>query len=386
MAVLEVRRLEGQAIPASSVYQVEILRDWPMAASRWRGGFAGTGFQSRQWFDAWYAAFDSVSPLIALITDTVTRSDVALVPLIHSVRGGLRQIEFADLGLTDYNAPLLGPGAPRSEADMRAMCDSLVSALRQLPDGADLLRLQKMPTELASRPNPFIALGRKGSSSLNGNLIRVGDDFEAYRGTIKKMQLPRSLRAFQRFPGARFAITGRVDEALRLLEITDAQQQARMAALGVPFSLNQGACARFYRLLVSHGIDNGYAMMSSLTCDEGVVATVLGIRRDANFIFLRISNAGQQWSHCSPSRLIVERTMAALHEDGVRDFDLSIGNYAFKRRFGAMPFPLTDVSVALGWRGIPFRMRDQLAREARRHPWLADRIARARGQIPHDRD
>ena len=42
--------------------------------------------------------------------------------------------------------------------------------------------------------------------------------------------------------------------------------------------------------------------------------------------------------------------MAALHKDGVRQFDLSVGNYAFKRRFGAVQFPLTDASVALGWR------------------------------------
>ena len=51
---------------------------------------------------------------------------------------------------------------------------------------------------------------------------------------------------------------------------------------------------------------------------------------------VRISNAGEKWSNCSPGRLIIERTMAALHqENGVREFDFSVGNYAYKRRFGA---------------------------------------------------
>jgi CelD/BcsL family acetyltransferase involved in cellulose biosynthesis len=159
-----------------------------------------------------------------------------------------------------------------------------------------------------------------------------------------------------------------------------------MRAIGVEFSLNRGAPARFYRDLVARGLKSGYAVVSVLQCNEAVVATVLGIRRGPNFVFLRISNAGRRWSHCSPSRLIVERTMTALHEDGVREFDLSVGNYAFKRRFGATALPLTDTSVALGWRGMPYRLRDLTAQRLRRYPWLAARISRALGRLSHDEE
>ena len=36
-----------------------------------------------------------------------------------------------------------------------------------------------------------------------------------------------------------------------------------------------------------------------------------------------------------PGLLVTERTMAALHAEGVRRFDLSIGNQDYQRRFGA---------------------------------------------------
>jgi CelD/BcsL family acetyltransferase involved in cellulose biosynthesis len=62
---------------------------------------------------------------------------------------------------------------------------------------------------------------------------------------------------------------------------------------------------------------------------------------------IRISNAGDKWSNCSPGRLIIERTMAALHKDGVRELDFSVGNYAYKRRFGVMRLPLVDISAGL---------------------------------------
>ena len=76
--------------------------------------------------------------------------------------------------------------------------------------------------------------------------------------------------------------------------------------------------------------------------------------------------------------------MTALHQDGVRKFDLSVGNYAFKRRFGAVPLPLTDVSMALGWRGIPYVLRDRTAQRLRRYPWLAAKVGRALGKLSRD--
>ena len=95
------------------------------------------------------------------------------------------------------------------------------------------------------------------------------------------------------------------------------------------------------------GVGNGYAVVSALTVGDEVVATLLGIRSGARYVMMRISNAGEKWSNCSPGRLIIERTMAALHKDGVRQFDFSIGNYAYKRRFGVTRLPLVDVSAAL---------------------------------------
>ena len=97
---------------------------------------------------------------------------------------------------------------------------------------------------------------------------------------------------------------------------------------------------------------------------------------------VRISNAGEKWSNCSPGRLIIERTMAALHRDGVRQFDFSIGNYAYKRRFGVVPLPLADITAALSWRGLPYALRDRAVRELRRHPRLAAQVGRALGRPP----
>jgi CelD/BcsL family acetyltransferase involved in cellulose biosynthesis len=379
MAVLEAGQLNRQAFSVVSGLRIEFARDWKLGLSRWGEAGSATAFQHSHWLAAWYGAFDTVSPLIAIISDAATNRQLALVPLIYRVHGGIRVVEFADLDLTDYNAPILGP---HDATGSRALCQALVAALRRLPEGVDLVRLRKMPADVDGRPNPLASLGRPGSCSLNGNLIVTGDNFEIYRASIKRMQLPRSWRVFNRNPGATFRIITGVDEALALLDATDTQQQARMQRLGLEFNLNDGPRAKFYRDLVSRGVEPGYAVASALMCGREIVATALGIRHGTNFVFLRISNAGQRWAPCSPSRLIIERTMAALHQQGVRQFDLSVGNYAFKRRFGAAPLPLTDVSIALGWRGIPYVLRDRAARELRSHRRLAAHVGRALGKPP----
>lgn len=380
MAILEVGRLSGRASSRAPGFRIDFVRDWKMVAARWAVGGHGTAFQHHHWLEAWYGAFADAPPLIAIITDAVTDRQVALVPLIRREQRGVRIVEFADLNVTDYNAPVLGPGVSLDAEQTRALCQALVAAVRELPGGVDLIRLQKMPENIEGRPNPLASLGRAGSCSLNGNLIVTGDDFDAYRASIKRMQLPRSWRVFNRYPGAAFKMIATADEAVKILDVMDVQQQARIRRLGLEFVLNDETHAKFYRDLVGGGIGEGYAVVTALTCDEAIVATALGIRRGNYFVFLRISNAGNRWTHCSPSRLIIERTMAALHEEGVRQFDLSIGNYAFKRRFGALQFPLVDASIALGWRGIPYALRDYAAQGLRRHPRLAALVGRALGK------
>lgn len=379
MTFLSVEQPDG-LVSSTSEIAVDFVRDWRQAASRLSAGHR-TAFQHGYWLVAWYEAFRDVAPLIAVISDVTTGKDIAMVPMISHVRRGIRIVEFADLGLSDNNAPILALDAALDAAATNAISRALVEALRALPDRFDLLRLRKMPAQVGGKPNPLVSLGRIGSCSLNGNLVLTGDDYEDYQASIKRMQMPRCWRVFSRHAGARFEIAIDVPRARELLDVMDVQQQARMRQLGSRFVLNDDAHARFYREVARQGVAEGYAVISALVCDEGVVATTLGVRSGATYYLLRISHAGHSWSNCSPGLLVAERTMAALHAEGVRRFDLSIGNQDYKRRFGAERVPLTDVSVALSWRGLPYAWRDHAAQGLRRYPAVAAFAAEAMRKV-----
>jgi CelD/BcsL family acetyltransferase involved in cellulose biosynthesis len=367
-------------------FRVDFTRDCKRAKARWGDSGDATPFQHWQWLEAWYGAFvnvDTVEPLIAIVSHAATGEPAMLLPLIRRRHKRMRIVEPADLGLTDYNAPLLGPAAPRDAKAARAMWQDLRAALRRLPGGADLIRLRKMPVETGGRPNPLALLDGAGPCALNGNIVITGEDFDAWRFTLERTvrkELERSWRVFTRDPAAAFRIITDKDDALRVLSTMEAQQGDRMQQLGLNFILNDETCAAFYRGLVEANVGNGFAVLSALTAGDEVVAALLGIRQGARYVMVRISNAGEKWSNCSPGRLVIERTMAALHKDGVRQFDFSIGNYAYKRRFGVTRIALADFSAALSWRGLPHALRDRAARRLRGHPWIAERVKRALGK------
>jgi CelD/BcsL family acetyltransferase involved in cellulose biosynthesis len=379
-------RADARAGSRASGFRFEFTRDWTRAKARWGASGNATPFQDWQWLEAWYGAFanvDHVEPLIAIVLDVATGEQAMLLPLIRRRHKGIRIVEPADLDLTDYNAPLLGAAAPRDAKAARAMWKDLRGALRRLPGGADLIRLRKMPVETDGRPNPLALLDGAGPCALNGNLVTTGDDFDAWRFTLERTvrkELERSWRVFTRDPAAAFKIVTDRDEALRVLSTMASQQSDRMQHLGLNFILNDETYAAFYRNLVEANVGNGYAVLSALTVGDQVVATLLGIRQGSRYVMVRISNAGDKWSNCSPGRLIIERTMAALHKDGIRQFDFSIGNYAYKRRFGVARIELADFTAALSWRGLPYALRDRAARWLRGHPGLAERVKRALGK------
>ena len=279
-----VGKLGARANARAAGFRVEVMSDWQAAIARWQDVSPSTPFQHRQWYDAWYGAFagaDGVEPLIAVVTDASTGELAVMLPLIRRRQSNIRIVEFADLDLTDYNAPILGNAAPRDARAARVLWRDLLKALRRMQGGADLIRLRKVPVDLDGRANPLALLDAAGPCSLNGNLVTTGEDYDAWRYTLEKTvrkELERSWRVFTRDPAATFKLITDHHEALKILSTTEVQQGTRMQSLGLNFVLNDETCAAFYRNLVRDGVGSGYALVSALTVGDEVVATLLGIR------------------------------------------------------------------------------------------------------------
>ncbi|ODS01017.1 hypothetical protein AUC69_07425 [Methyloceanibacter superfactus] len=348
---------------AQPVYDIEIVAETDAMRARlaavYRDGFA-TPFQTPEWISAWYATVGikrEAEPLLVFVTEHATGQAVMTLPLVRHRSDGLDVIDFADLGVTDYNAPILGPAAPASPEDFRALWERIVKALPK----ADLVQLRKMPATIDGHPNPLVLLRGVSPSHSPGFSVRLPDEWDGYLQTLGKKfrkELGRSLRLFEKEGATAFNRIDTVSEAHSVLAVMNAQQRARLDEMGYAYVLEEDAYHAFYDGLASEGLSSGSTVLTTLTCDGAIVAALLGVTNGKSFAMVRLSHAGGDWMKIGPGRLVIERTMHALHATGCRHFDFSLGDYPYKSGFGVTPSPLLDFVAARSWRGRMKAARD----------------------------
>ena len=365
-------------------YSASVAHDWRQVEVRWealaRSG-AALPFQRRGWLGAWYehlGRIDGAEPLLVTIRDEILDRDVAALPLVKRRERGLKIVSFADGGLTDYNAPILGAGAPDSVSGARNM----MAALQKAIEPADILDLEKMPAEIAGVKNPFLLVDVQ-DSRLFGNVLHTPDDWDAWHYGLERTfrkELERSWRVFSKHEGAEFRRIEDPVEARRVFAELKRQQGERIRALGLPYRLDEPSIESFYDAVLDEGLGNGSAVLTALVVKDEVVAALLGVTDGKHYAMVRLASGDDKWKNCSPGRLVIERTMKMLHAHGFRSFDFTIGDYSYKRRLGVETLPLYELKMPLSWRGLPPIALDRLKRRLRADPlaMAAVRFMRAR--------
>jgi CelD/BcsL family acetyltransferase involved in cellulose biosynthesis len=330
-------------------YRLQTTDTWAGFERRWAAlaeAARVSPFQRSEWLRQWYQSFaraGSVDPLLVSISDAVTGEDIMLLPLIARRRAGLATVEFADLGVTDCNAPLLGPGAPSDAADAEALWQLLVDTF----SGYDAIRFQKMPKLIDGRPNPLAFGSRVRVADLRRWTLTADDAWavERKRGRAYK----RSQNGFAKVGAGRFLFAKTEGEAQRMLLTLERLQLARLSELGRSHILGEPEHRAFYEALgASHGTEFSY--VSALELDGELVACLLSVAAKPWVTFLRIAS-DPRFAHLSLGRHLMELTMMALREKGYEMLDLSIGDAGHKARLGASPQPVYELSHPLSWQG-----------------------------------
>ena len=359
---------------STPTYTVEIVRDWQVAAPRWAElaqDHAVFPFQHTAWLTTWYAtlgAQDHVTPLIVFVADADGKAVMQLA-LILNRTGHLRTIEFADLGVTDFNAPVIASTAPKTQEDACALWRNIQRTLPQ----ADLLVMNKVPRMLEGQSNPLTLLpGTKASVAHASFLVIKGTVDEYYLTCPKKFRKEqgRIFRVFNGFGNGKFSIARTPEEAEHLFDGLETMQMQRLEKAGKHTFLDNPIYSNFYRTRLLQGLKNQTCLISALTLNGDVIAALYGVRQEKYYCMLRIAHAAGPWERCSPGRLIIDQTLRALREEGVEFFDFAIGDYRYKRSFGPKSRPLSDLTIGLGWRGLPSVAVDRAKTFIKKRPVL----------------
>lgn len=367
--------------------RVEILSGWHDFEPRWQalvGAVPYSPFQSSFWLRLWYGVMpeaERVTPLPVAVVDAASGTDLMLLPLITRQAGGLRLIEFADLGITDCNAPAFAENV-LAQPDL---FDACWAAVRAALPAADAIVLNKMPATMAGRPNPFAVSAWARPSTMQTWGMHVTSDWQTYLQSIERharKELGRSLRLCQQLGETRIVLARTRAEAEPVLAFVNSQQRERLSRSNTRHVLDDPGPQRFYAGLIGDGVPAGHTLAASLVINGEIVAGLLGVLGKPRVTVLRIANRSGDMARLGLGRLVLEQAFKVLHADGYSHFDLSIGDGEHKRRMGAAPTPLLDYIE-------PTSLRGRLHLEAQRSkefvkaklPTLARMVRRVRAPI-----
>ncbi|CAA2142345.1 GNAT family N-acetyltransferase [Hyphomicrobium sp. ghe19] len=318
-------------------------------------GLVSNGFQTLDWLTVLYeelAPARKAMPRLVVVTEQASGDVALLLPLVVAKEGMLRIASFADLGVSDYGGPILGPVRLTDRRAIRCVWRSVRSAMHDI----DLIRFERMPAEIGGRPNPLITRLGVSPALRSGTELFLTDAPDAFpRGIGKKYrkEVERCHRLWQKEPTPRFYRATTAEEIAHVYLALEEQRARRFAALHGKNILDEPAYGSFYERLAIDGSDAGLSTLFALEANGEIVATLFGIVHDGAFTRLAISTGGEEWSHLSPGRLVVIEAMKYFAARGVRRFDMGIGEHPLARGFGAKPVPLYDLVVPMDGIALP---------------------------------
>ena len=231
-----------------------------------QGGLVSTGFQSLNWLTVLYedlARMERALPRLIVITER-NSGDIALVlPLVIRKKRSLRVARFADLGVSDYGAPILGPAVLKKRRSIRRAWRAVRHALKDV----DLIRLEKMPAEIGGRSNPLLTRRGISPSRLSGNVVTIEttvEDFLRSRGKKYRKEVERCTRLWAQEGDPKFARAATPEDVARAYSALEEQQAARHAELNSDYVLDKPQFRTFYERLVMDGTE----------CDLGYIFTL----------------------------------------------------------------------------------------------------------------
>ncbi|MCG6204323.1 GNAT family N-acetyltransferase [Rhodopseudomonas sp. HC1] len=311
-----------------------------------------TPFQSPRWLDAWLNVLGpaaDLEPLLITVRDNRRGEIAMLLPLVLRRFYGVSLIEFADLSVSDYAFPLLGPAAPSTP---EAAAEAFEAVAAVLPP-ADVLRVRNLPLAVGRRLNPLALLPDTSRGSVRNvmTLPASWDDYLAARPRKFRKALRQHHRAFDVHGGFTVRMITDQAEADHLLDSLDSLQRARIAARGKRYVLDRPVYSDFYRAVLAQRSDPGFAMLSVLESGGTVVAIAYSLLHQQTCTTVRLAHLGEQWSRCSPGIVLATELIRWLIDNGVRRFDLGAGGYDYKKRLGCEAEPLLTLERPMSVKG-----------------------------------
>lgn len=300
-----------------------------------------TAFQHPIWLDAIYDKLVpplNVEPLIVIVREAANGRLVMVLPLVRRRYRGLRTIEFADLGVSDYVAPVASEATIDAIAADPFACRRIKALLKPF----DMLRIRKLrsPSESVQR-----LLGATACSEIpmSAYAVPLGPDFAAWRAdkisTSYRKELDKKSRQLHRKGQVVFdCVTDAETIEATLLKM----REYRRPRFETGDLLQDQIYLDFY-LDVAIRARSSLARLYSTLMDGVPIAGAMALSHKGSLLVILTGFDHDNYKSQSLGSLIFE--MIAKHgiSFGDRELDFTIGDEPYKALFGAQKSPIYQI-------------------------------------------
>lgn len=308
---------------------------------------AATAFQHPVWLQSLYARLAPEAGATALVVVVRHRDTGALamvLPLLRIRRGPIRTVEFADLRVSDYLAPVCSP-----DVFSRLLHDTAACAqIRRLVRPFDLLRMAKLPDGRLPIED-LLATSRRVSMNTNAYATVLVAPYEQWRASAMdrsyQKELAKKSRQLQKKGALSFACCGDSAAVLEAMDVMRKFRGPRFHAQGDGDLLQRPEYYGFYSDVALRGLGS-FVRLYAMKMDGEVIAAVLGLCHRGSFLVIMSAFDIAGYKSQSIGALMFEKVARDCIERGDQMLDFTIGDEPYKKSFGAQPSPVWEVTQA----------------------------------------
>jgi CelD/BcsL family acetyltransferase involved in cellulose biosynthesis len=351
--------------------------EWRALAER-----RGDAFLTPEWFLAWLRhCGQGWEPHVAVARTSRGRVR-GLLPLVSSTGNGPPEVRVCPIG--DRFHPVAAPG------DEKAVAVALAPAIAPPGRGLRSLLLENVDADgewwralAKTSETPLATVERNEATLPFVELAGIGwDEYLAARSRQLRSQLGRKLRSLRREHDVRFRRTQSSEEVPDDLATLFRLHDARWTKRSSSSALADPTIRQFHHEFARAAFDRGWLRLLVMEVDGAPLAALYGWLIGGRWSYYQ-AGFDPAWSRYSPGFLLLAETIRAAIEEGASEYDMLLGDEAFKRRFATSSRTVRTVllaprghqahiSAAAGvrlrraWRTLPSRPRAQARRLAGR--------------------
>ncbi|MBR1126700.1 GNAT family N-acetyltransferase [Bradyrhizobium iriomotense] len=310
-------------------------------------GSAATAFQHPLWLHSLYtrlASHAGATPLAVVARRRATGALAMVLPLLRVRRGPIRTVEFADLRVSDYLAPVC---SPQVFSELLRDADACAE-IRHLVRPFDLLRMTKLPDGRLPIESLLDAPRRVAMDS-NAYATVLVAPFEQWRASAMdrsyQKELAKKYRQLQKKGALSFSCCDDSASVLNALDVMRKFRGPRFQSQGDGDLLQRPEYYDFYSDVAVRGLGS-FVRLYAMKMDGEVIAAVLGLHHRDSFLVIMSAFDIAGYKSQSLGALMFEQVARDCIERGDQMLDFTIGDEPYKKLFGAQPSPMWTVTQA----------------------------------------